>query len=162
MAHNLVFNGRSGRKNVSKINATYYKCSNCDRGGPARLTVRNNEILIKGEHNCEANRLLIQIAAANLTPESFFDTLILEKASQLNLYPNQIFRDILLIMRDQFVHTPIPSKNQVYSTIREQRGLIGMNSIEAVVMPPKLSLLPNNQPFFVVIGLEIFMELSIK
>ncbi|KAF0987699.1 hypothetical protein HZS_3293 [Henneguya salminicola] len=52
-------------------------------------------------------------------------------------------------MRDQFVHTPysIPSKNQVYSAIREQRGLIGMNSIEAA-MPPPLSLLPNNQSFF--------------
>ncbi|KAF0988580.1 hypothetical protein HZS_2366 [Henneguya salminicola] len=52
-------------------------------------------------------------------------------------------------MRDQFVHTPysLPSKNQGYSTIRKQRSLIGMNSIE-VAPPPPLSLLPNNQPFF--------------
>ncbi|KAF0986841.1 hypothetical protein HZS_3191 [Henneguya salminicola] len=52
-------------------------------------------------------------------------------------------------MRDPFINTSysIPSKNKVYSAIREQRDLIGMNSIEATMSPP-LSLLPNNQPFF--------------
>ncbi|KAF0985536.1 hypothetical protein HZS_6688 [Henneguya salminicola] len=85
-----------------------------------------------GEHNCEANRHMIQIPATNLSPESFVETFIFEKASQLNLYPNQIC---------------LPSKNQVYSAIQEQRGLIGINSIKAAMSPP-LSLLPNNQPFF--------------
>ncbi|KAF0987846.1 hypothetical protein HZS_2651 [Henneguya salminicola] len=76
MAPNFVFNGRSYRKNLTKAN-----CSNCDRGCPARLIVRNNEISEKGEHNCEANRLLIQIPATYITHKSFFDTFMLEKAS---------------------------------------------------------------------------------
>ncbi|KAF0990705.1 hypothetical protein HZS_7858 [Henneguya salminicola] len=153
MAPNFVFNGRSYRKNRTKTKVTYYKCSNCDRGCPARLI---------GEHNCEENCLVIQIPDPNLTPETFVNTFILEKAFQLNLYPNQIFRDLLLTMRDQFVNTPfsILSKNHV-SAIREQRGLIGMNSIEAALSPP-LSVLTNNQPFFVVIGLEILMKFNIK
>ncbi|KAF0986027.1 hypothetical protein HZS_515, partial [Henneguya salminicola] len=144
MAPNFVFNGRSYRKKLTKTN-----CSIWDRGCPARLIVRDNKISEKREHNCQANRLVIQIPTTNLTPESFVDTFILEKTSQLNLYPNQIFRDLLLTMRDQFVHTPYstPSKNQLYSAIREQRSSIGMNSIEAAMSPP-LSLLPNNQPFF--------------
>ncbi|KAF0991025.1 hypothetical protein HZS_3638 [Henneguya salminicola] len=52
-------------------------------------------------------------------------------------------------MRDQFVHTPysLQSKNQVYSAIREQQVLSGINSIEAAMSPP-LSLLPKNQPYF--------------
>ncbi|KAF0991504.1 hypothetical protein HZS_5716 [Henneguya salminicola] len=83
MAPNFVFNGRSYIKKLTKTN---------------------------GEHNCEANRLVIQIPVTNL----FFATLISEKVSQLNLYLNQIFRDLLLTMSDQFVLTPysIPSKNQ--------------------------------------------------
>ncbi|KAF0986802.1 hypothetical protein HZS_5313 [Henneguya salminicola] len=77
MAPNSVFNGRSYRKNLTKTS-----CPNCDRGCPARLIVRNNEISEKGEHNCEANRLVIQIPSTNLMPESFVDTFIFEKASQ--------------------------------------------------------------------------------
>ncbi|KAF0987855.1 hypothetical protein HZS_8099 [Henneguya salminicola] len=121
MAPNFVFNGRFYRKNLTKTSVTYSKCSNCDRGCPARLIVRNNEISEKGEHNCEANRLVIQIPATKLTSESFVDTFTLEKASQRNLDPNQIFRYLLLTMRGQFVYTPyrISSKNQVYSSIRE-------------------------------------------
>ncbi|KAF0985564.1 hypothetical protein HZS_6423, partial [Henneguya salminicola] len=113
------------------------------------LHITSVPIVTEGEHNCEANRLVIQIPAPNLPPESFVDTFILERKSQLNLYLNQIFRDLLLIMRDRYVNTPysIPSKNQVYSAIREQRGLIGKNSIEAARSHP-LSLLPNSQPFF--------------
>ncbi|KAF0988298.1 hypothetical protein HZS_2529 [Henneguya salminicola] len=84
-------------KELNKDQPYLLKCFNCDRGCSARLIVRNNEISGNGEHNCEANRL----------------------ASQLNLYPNQIFRDPLLTMRDQFANTPysIPSKNQFYSAI---------------------------------------------
>ncbi|KAF0987700.1 hypothetical protein HZS_3294 [Henneguya salminicola] len=77
MAHNFVFNGRSYRKNLTKAN-----CSNCCRGCPARLITRNNEISIKGEHNCEANRLVIQITVTYLTHESFVDT------SSLKRHPN--------------------------------------------------------------------------
>ncbi|KAF0987666.1 hypothetical protein HZS_7420 [Henneguya salminicola] len=47
--------------NLTKTNVTYYKCSNSDRGFPARLIVRNKEI-----------------PATYLSPE-FFDTLILKK-----------------------------------------------------------------------------------
>ncbi|KAF0987423.1 hypothetical protein HZS_315 [Henneguya salminicola] len=52
-------------------------------------------------------------------------------------------------MRDQFGNTPysFPSKNQVYSAIGEQRGLIKMNSFQIAMSPP-FSLFPNNQPFF--------------
>ncbi|KAF0991569.1 hypothetical protein HZS_1782 [Henneguya salminicola] len=102
MTPNFVFNGRSYRKNLTKTNVTYYKCFNCDRG----------------EHYWEANRLVIQIPATNLSSESFVYTPIFEKASQLNLYPNQIFLDLLTTMRDQFVNTPysIPSKNQRTAT----------------------------------------------
>ncbi|KAF0989922.1 hypothetical protein HZS_1078 [Henneguya salminicola] len=135
MTPDFVFNCRFYKKNSTKTNVTYYKCSNWDRGCPARLMVRNNEISEKGTHNCEANRLGIQIPAINLTHESFVNTFILEKASQLNLYPNQIFRGLLLNMRNQFVKIP------------EHRGLLRINSIEAAMSPP-LSLLPNNQPFF--------------
>ncbi|KAF0985523.1 hypothetical protein HZS_3215 [Henneguya salminicola] len=51
-------------------------------------------------------------------------------------------------MRNQFVNIPysIPSKNRVYSAIRERRILLRMNQIKAV-MPPPLRVLPNNQPF---------------
>ncbi|KAF0986004.1 hypothetical protein HZS_7126, partial [Henneguya salminicola] len=99
---------------LQKTNVTYYKCSNWGRGCPARLIARNNEISEKGEHNCEANGLVIHIPATHLSPEMLVETFIVEKAPQLNLYPNQIFRDLFLTMRDQFVNTPysIPSKNQ--------------------------------------------------
>ncbi|KAF0986925.1 hypothetical protein HZS_3427, partial [Henneguya salminicola] len=73
----------SYKKNLKKTNVTYYKFSNCDCGFPARLIVRNNEISERGQHNCKANRLVIQIPGTNISPESFFETFIFEKASQL-------------------------------------------------------------------------------
>ncbi|KAF0986336.1 hypothetical protein HZS_2211, partial [Henneguya salminicola] len=87
---------------------------NFDRGCPAALIAKNNEISERAEHNCESNRLVIQIPAENLSPESFVDTLIFEKASQLNLYTNQIFLYLLITMRYQIVNTPysILSKSQ--------------------------------------------------
>ncbi|KAF0988095.1 hypothetical protein HZS_4052 [Henneguya salminicola] len=115
MEANFVFNGRLYRKSLTKTKVTYYKCSNCDRCCPARLIVRINKISEKSKHNWEANCLMIQIPAQNLSPESVVDTLIFERAFQLNLYPNQILRDLLLTMRDQFVHTPyIPSSKINY------------------------------------------------
>ncbi|KAF0987991.1 LOW QUALITY PROTEIN: hypothetical protein HZS_7897 [Henneguya salminicola] len=98
MAPNFVFNGPTERTQQRPT-----------------LHITSVPIVTVGEHNCEANRLVIQISATNLTPESFVDTFILEKASQLNLYPNQIFRDLLLTMQDQFIYTPysIPSKNKI-------------------------------------------------
>ncbi|KAF0987081.1 hypothetical protein HZS_5235 [Henneguya salminicola] len=50
-------------------------------------------------------------------PESFIDTIIFEKAPLRNLYPDPIFRDRLLTMRDQFVHTP----NSIHQKINYER-----------------------------------------
>ncbi|KAF0986103.1 hypothetical protein HZS_1399 [Henneguya salminicola] len=120
MAPYFVFNCTSYRKSLIKTNVTYYKCANCDHGYPARLIVRNNEISEKPEHNCEANCLVIQILAPNLSLESFVDTLIFEKASQLILYHNQIFRALLLPIRDQFVNPRIASHRKINGVYRKE------------------------------------------
>ncbi|KAF0986161.1 hypothetical protein HZS_5405 [Henneguya salminicola] len=56
MAPNLLFNGRSYIKNLTKTNVTYYKCSNCDRGCPFRLIFRNNEISENYQRTAVFNR----------------------------------------------------------------------------------------------------------
>ncbi|KAF0986002.1 LOW QUALITY PROTEIN: hypothetical protein HZS_4464 [Henneguya salminicola] len=136
MAPNFVFNGRSYRKNLTKTNATYYKFSNCDRGCPLRLIVRNNEISEKCEGNCKANRLVIQISATN------------RSRSSLN-YARSICQYSHLIEK--------------YGVFSYQRTAgFNRNEFDRSSIYPPLSLLPNNQPFFVVIGLGIFIEFNIK
>ncbi|KAF0988061.1 hypothetical protein HZS_7319, partial [Henneguya salminicola] len=122
--------------------------------------VRNNEISEKGEHNCEANRLLIQISATSLSPESFIEKFIFEKVSQLNLYPDQIFRDLLGTIRDQFFNTRIASHRKI--NYQRTAGFNRKEFDRSSHVSPIKSSFKQLAFFFVVIGLEIFMEFNIK
>ncbi|KAF0985998.1 hypothetical protein HZS_910 [Henneguya salminicola] len=125
--------GQSYRKNITKTNVTYYKCSNCDSGCPLRLIVRNNEISEKCDHNCKTNSLVIR-------------------------FQPQIVRDLLLTMRDQF---HLIEKYGVFS-YQKTAGL-NRNEFDRGSMSPPLSLLPNNQPFFRCYWVvEIFIKFNIK
>ncbi|KAF0991027.1 hypothetical protein HZS_3640 [Henneguya salminicola] len=49
--------------NFKELNKNQRYCSNCDCGCPAILIARISEISECVEHNCEANRFMIQIPA---------------------------------------------------------------------------------------------------
>ncbi|KAF0985258.1 hypothetical protein HZS_5273, partial [Henneguya salminicola] len=151
MAPNFVFNGRSCRKNLTKTYVAYYKCFNCDRGCTTILIARINEISEKGEHNCEANRLVIQIPAKNLSPESFVDTFIFEKVPQLNLYPNQIFQ----LLENSGVQSPCLLPNNLPFFRRYWVGDIHGVQHKMMIWATNQSLLRYNGPTFVDIILEL-------
>ncbi|KAF0988727.1 hypothetical protein HZS_5682 [Henneguya salminicola] len=68
-----------------------------------------------------------------MSPNDYINSFLTEKSSQLK----------------RFVSVPytIPSESMICSTLRNNRGLIGMNSFEAV-MSPSLGLKRNGHPFF--------------
>lgn len=149
MSSSIVFNNYSYGKNGGKDYVLYYRCSKYKTGCKARLLKNGQTIKEKGVHTCGAKMVLVNIHNDEMSPTDFINRFLADKSSQLSLCPSQIYQTLLLSLRDRFVNVPyaIPSKSTIYSTIRNNRGLMGMNAIEAVMSPP-LSIKGNGQPFF--------------
>ncbi|KAF0985619.1 hypothetical protein HZS_1324, partial [Henneguya salminicola] len=83
------------------------------------------------------------------SPKDFVDKLIDEKASKVDLYPNAIYQELLIVLRDKFQEYPynIPSNDKIFSKIREIRKTQDLSSIQGVTSPPACYK-ENGQPFF--------------
>lgn len=149
MSSSIIFNGFSYGKNKENGNTFYYRCSRYSSGCKARLIRRDNIITEKGFHTCGSQIVSLSITNPDISATDYINRFLSDKSSQLNLGSSNIYRELLLSLSEKYVNLPytIPSKSSVYSTIRNNRGIIGMNQIEAVISPP-LSLKANGQPFF--------------
>ncbi|KAF0986159.1 hypothetical protein HZS_5517 [Henneguya salminicola] len=90
----------------------------------ARLVVKNDFITTKGNHCCKQIRSeKADIPEFETSPNDFVDKFIKEKASKVDLYPNSIYQELLIVLRDKFQEYPynIPSKDKIFSKIREIR-----------------------------------------
>ncbi|KAF0985721.1 hypothetical protein HZS_3048 [Henneguya salminicola] len=110
MSSSIVFNNYS----YGKKDASYYRCSKYKGGYKARLFKHGVTMTEKGVHTCGGKN--VSVAIPVLTEKSF----------QLSLSSSQIFQDLILFLRERFVNAPygIPSKSMIYSTMRNNRGLI--------------------------------------
>ncbi|KII67577.1 hypothetical protein RF11_14311 [Thelohanellus kitauei] len=119
MSSSIVYKGFSYGTNGQHKDAACNRCSKYASGCHARLTIRKNTITEKGSHRCES-----QVASHSIThPEIPVDDYI----------NTDIYRQLLISLSEKYVYTPykIPSKNCVDSIIRNNRGLVERNQIEA-------------------------------
>ncbi|KII74823.1 hypothetical protein RF11_14502 [Thelohanellus kitauei] len=109
----------------------------------------DNTITEKGSHSCESQVASYSITHPEIPVDDYINTFLADKSSQINLGSSDIYRRLLISLGEKYVNTPytIPSKNCVDSIIRNNRGLVERNHIEAVMSPP-LILKVNGQPFF--------------
>lgn len=129
----------------------YYPCSKFGSGCVARLIKKRNEVTLKGHHSCVEDNISHQLEPpmANIDSKEIVNSFIGEKATKLELYPHQIYENLLLCFRQQFAGTiyDIPSKKFTYSKIKEIRGAMSVNSIQAITATP-MRTLENGSPFF--------------
>lgn len=149
MSNTIIFNEYSYAKNGEKNGTVYYRCSKYEQKCRVRLVKKGESITQKGVHICGKKVLSIGSSINQINPKEYGEKFLAEKSAQLSLYPNQIYQEFLLTMMEKFVNVAyqMPSKSHIYSIIRQNRGLVGMNSLESVMTPP-LSLKRNGEPFF--------------
>ncbi|KAF1741686.1 hypothetical protein MXB_2409 [Myxobolus squamalis] len=101
-------------------------------------------------HACsEIAAIIIPSETFDVEPEVFLNNFMHEKELCLDLYPQKIYQSLLLHLREKYSSQPyhIPSKRKIYGIIRELRGSMFANSIQAAQLPP-LKHLPNRNLFF--------------
>ncbi|KAF0987913.1 hypothetical protein HZS_3621 [Henneguya salminicola] len=84
-----------------------------------------------------------------MSTNDYINSFLTEKFSQLSLSSSQIFQGLILSLRGRLVHmlNTVPSNSMIYSTIRNNRELIGMNPIKAVISCNLSMLLSRRHPW---------------
>ncbi|KAF0986320.1 hypothetical protein HZS_5655 [Henneguya salminicola] len=139
------------RSNIIYSDNIYYRRSRSltDKCN-ARLNVKNDFSTTKGNHSCK--QIISEkadIPELETSPNDFVDKFIDEKASKVDLYPNAIYQELLIVLRDKFqeyAHN-IPSKDKIFSKIRKIRKTQDLSSIQGVTSAPACYK-ENGQPFF--------------
>ncbi|KII61206.1 hypothetical protein RF11_11291 [Thelohanellus kitauei] len=110
--------------------------------------MRDNIITEKRVHTCESQVGLHSITDPEIPENDYISRLPADKSSQLNLGSSDIYGELLNSLSEKYVNTPytIPSKNNVNSTVRNNRESVERNQIEGVMSPP-LSFEVNELPF---------------
>lgn len=150
MAARFNFDGFNYRKNSQYKDKKYYICQKRDSTNcMARLIIEGEAISLKGVHTCINQSVITTRNIERQLPDGYIENYITIKSGSLELYPNEIYLQLLCQLRDEFSDIPyqIPSKKWVYSKIRENRGASNFNSIQAVSMPP-YSITRNGTPLF--------------
>lgn len=156
MTGKFIFEGFSFRKNKKVGNTQYYVCSGAKKFNcKARLIVNDNSTILSGVHVCEA-KMILNNPENDITPEDFVKNFLDENANRLELYPNKIYKDLLIALSKKFKNViyKIPTKQYAYSVIRECRGCLGLNSIQSAKTEPSRSL--NGKPF---LRRHLFLEI---
>ncbi|KAF1741685.1 hypothetical protein MXB_2409, partial [Myxobolus squamalis] len=146
----FFFQGYNCRLSSINKNTAYYKCSRYDSTNCcARLLIKQDSKVLKGMHACsEIAAIIIPSETFDVEPEVFLNNFMHEKELCLDLYPQKIYQSLLLHLREKYSSQPyhIPSKRKIYGIIRELRGSMFANSIQAAQLPP-LKHLPNRNLF---------------
>ncbi|KAF0991522.1 hypothetical protein HZS_3670 [Henneguya salminicola] len=121
------------RKKAEKYDAAYYRCSMYKSVCKASLLKHGVTVTEKRVHTCRGKIVSVTIPNEEMSPDDYINSSMTEKSSQLSLSSSQIFQWLILFLKERFVNVPytIPSKGMIYSTIRNNRVLIGMNPIMA-------------------------------
>ncbi|KII69355.1 hypothetical protein RF11_09780 [Thelohanellus kitauei] len=135
MSPSIVYKAFSYGTNGQHKDATYYRCSKYASRCQTRLTIRENTITEKGSHSCESQVASNSFTHREIPVDDYINTFLADKSSQLNLCSSDIYCQLLISLSEKYVYTPykIPSKNCVDSIIRNNRGLVERNQIEADV-----------------------------
>ncbi|KAF0991091.1 hypothetical protein HZS_2035 [Henneguya salminicola] len=140
MPSNIIYSCFSYNKNGETI---YCRCNrSLTHKCTARLVLNNDFITTKGNHCCKQIRSeKADIPELETSPNDFVDKFIKEKDSKANLYPNAIYQDF------KNIHPyNIPSKDKIFSKVREIRKTQDLSSIQSVTSPP-VYYKENGQPF---------------
>ncbi|KAF0986341.1 hypothetical protein HZS_3848 [Henneguya salminicola] len=108
MRSNIIYSGFSYPKNNKNGDIIYYRCNRSltDKCN-ARIVVKNDFITTKGNHSCKQIRSeKADILELETSPNDFVDKFIQEKASKVDLYPNAIYQELLIVLRDKFQEYP--------------------------------------------------------
>lgn len=114
------------------------------------MIIKNEIVTQKGIHVCKPVSLIkSEIPQAEVKPEDYVLTFVEDKANTIHLYPNEIYEQLLVALRDKYKNTPytIPSRDNVYNKIRSIRKIQNFNTIQSVINPPHCYAL-DEQPFF--------------
>ncbi|KAF0990374.1 hypothetical protein HZS_6204 [Henneguya salminicola] len=116
----------------------YYRCSrSLTHKCTARLVLKNDFITTKGNHCCkQIGSEKADIAELETSPNNFVDKFINEKASKVDLYPNATYQELLIISFKNIHPYNIPSKDKIFSKIREIRKTQDHSSIQCVTSLP--------------------------
>lgn len=146
------FDGYFYQLNRVRDGKRYFRCSKFKLNGcKAKLVTSESSSILSGNHTCEQHLIESNFISSinTLSPSQFIDSFISDEAINLAKYPHQIFQELLITLRSKYtgVVYKIPSKNEIYSKLREIRGSMLLNSIHACTISPA-RLLSNGQPFF--------------
>ncbi|KAF0991313.1 hypothetical protein HZS_6102 [Henneguya salminicola] len=102
------------------------------------LVISSDTVTKKGLHTCTNRTRVVVKEILKTLLLNYIENYISDKSSSLDLYSNEIYNQLLPHLRNDFVGTPnqIPSKNWVYSKIRETRGEFNFNAIQTISMAP--------------------------
>lgn len=120
MQKSIIYKNYKFVLNNSNKKTNYYRCSKFNGGKcSARLIVKNNEVIEKGEHKCK--NIIKEI---NKIENDELDQLIIKNSQNLSITPAKIYQNLIneIKLKNEETHTILPCKKTINSRIRELRG----------------------------------------